>query len=478
MSEQPTEAAPRRRPTRWITLGVVAVLWLGAAAAVIVATRRDDDTPAAGEFAPSTHDPAELRGAIGDLPEGYQHLLAIGADVAIAPPPPDDAVWMASAFYGTPDDPSAPRALIAAGDEALAPDFDSLGLTTGIVESEVDGRRAACGNWAAGAEVEAAPEQVWCYVDAEQQMVRVQTERIGLEATIEMLQGVEFDGEEPRLAAAVLPDGMELLAAIGPDGAPEYARSLVQYEGPCTTRIRLSTGWADEHDIGMTPLSAPEWQVVDVNGATGYLSAGSPTMHTLVWEDDDRSFELTATTSGDVDLVEMARSVTTVSTDEWAALNVLEPVPVLPRPSTSASPRTVDALQATEEQGDGGTVQMQSALGDSGIAVVEWEDDHAIVTAADGERLWSCSVPRTVRMEATGGTVVDGVLRAHGVVVVANGHGPRYLDVTSTDGTVVHTELAPLPGSTGGYIAIVELPVGLVSAAEVTDTLGKVLLTL
>lgn len=478
MSDQPPAVASRRRPTRWISLGVVAAVWVGAAVAVIVATRRDDASAATGTFAPSTHDPTELRGAVGELPEGFEHLLAIGADVAVASPPPDDAVWMGSAFYGTADDPSAPYVLVTAGDEALAPDFESLGLTTGIVESEVDGRRAACGNWVGAADLDAGPAQVWCYVDAEQNMVRVQTERVGLEATVEMLQGVQFDGDLPRIDPAVLPDDMALLQSVGPEGAPEYATSLVQYEGPCTTRVRLVTGWADEHDIGLTPLHSAEWEVVDIDGAVGYLSGGDSTNPTLVWEADDRSFSLSATTSGHVDLVAMARSVRTVSLDEWAALNVLDPVPVLPAGSTSGASRTVDALQVTRESGDGGTLQMQRSIGDSGIATVAWDDDRAMVTGADGSTLWACSPPRTVRIEPIDSSVVDGELRAHGVIVMATGHGPRYLDVTSTDGTVVHTELTPMPGSADAYVAIVELPVGLVAAAQVTDTLGKVLLTL
>jgi len=74
--------------------------------------------------------------------------------------------------------------------------------------------------------------------------------------------------------------------------------------------------------------------------------------------------------------------------------------------------------------------------------------------------------------------VVDGERRATGVIVLVNGHGPRYLDVTSTDGTVVHTEIVPLPGSTDGHVAIVELPDGFVAAATVTDTLGTVIQTL
>ena len=83
MSELPPAPSPRPRRTRWILLGVVAALWAGAAGAVIVATRRDDDE-AAGSFTPSTHaDLTQLQYVIGALPEGFRQLDAVGADEAV-----------------------------------------------------------------------------------------------------------------------------------------------------------------------------------------------------------------------------------------------------------------------------------------------------------------------------------------------------------------------------------------------------------
>ena len=478
MSEPTPATAPRRRPTRWITLGVVVAVWLGGAVAVIVATR-PEGAAAVHAFTPSAHaDLTQLRAVIGDLPDGYAPRSAVSAEAAVPPNASDVIATAPYALYGTPDDPSAPRAWITADDQALEPGFDQLGITTGIVESEVDGRRAACGNFEALAEAGAGPSQVWCYVDAEPAMSMVRTEGVGLEDTVAMLQGLTFEGDEPRLDASVLPSSMTLIESYGSEVTPMYATTLVQYAGPCVTSVRLTVAWADELDLSTIRLDAREWSIVDIDGATGYLAVGERNTALVVWEADGRAYQLSTMSDGEVDLVAMARSVHAPSADEWTAVTTPAPAPALPSPSSSATNRTVDALQVTDESGEGGTVQMQSSIGDSGVATVEWVGDRAVITGADDSSLWACRLPFTMRMEPTGSTVVDGELHATGVIVLVNGHGPRYLDVTSTDGTVVHTEIVPLPGSTEGHIAVVELPVGLVSAAEVTDTLGKVLLTL
>lgn len=478
MSDQPPAAEPRRRPTRWITLGVLAVVWLGAAVAVIVATR-PSGAAAVHPFAPSAHaDLTELRAVIGDLPDGYVPRSAVSAEAAVPPKASDVIETAPSSMYGTPDDPSAPRVWITADDQALGPGFDQLGVTTGVLESEVDGRRAACGNFEALAEAGVGPSQVWCYVDAQPALTMVRTEAVGLEDTVGMLQGLTFEGDEPRLDAAVLPPSMTLIESYGSEIPPVYATTIVQYAGPCVTSVRLTIAWADELDLSTVRLDAKEWTIVDIDGATGYLAVGERNNALVVWEADGRAYQLSTLSDGAVDLGAMARSVHAASADEWSVVTTPMPAPILPAKSPSATSRTIDALQVTEEEGDGGTVQMRSSIGDSGVATVEWVGDRAVVTGADSASLWECPLPFTMRMEPTGSTVVGGELRATGVIVLVNGHGPRYLDVTSTDGTVVHTEIVPLPGSTEGHIAVVELPVGLVSAAEVTDTLGKVLLTL
>ena len=326
MSELPPAPSPRPRRTRWVLLGVVAALWAGAVGAVIVATRRDD-AEAAGSFTPSTHaDLTQLQYVIGDLPEGFRQLDAVGADEAVAPTPPDDAVWMGWSYYGTSDDPSAPHIMVTAGDEALAPDFEHLGQTSGVVESKVDGRRAACGNWVMAAEADAGPEQVWCYIDAEPQMVWVQTERIGLEATVAMLQGLQFDGDLPRLDPTVLPADVALLSADTADAAPVYATAVAQYQGPCGPRLRLEIAWDDEQELAMTSLASSEWSVVEIGDATGYFTDGASATQQLVWEADGRSFTLSAITAGEVDLVALARSVRMASAEEWAARNNAVPV--------------------------------------------------------------------------------------------------------------------------------------------------------
>jgi hypothetical protein len=478
MSELPPAPSPRPRRTRWILLGVVAALWAGAAVAVVVVTRRDD-AEATGSFTPSTHaDLTQLRYVIGDLPEGFVARSAVSAEAA-APPKASGIIETApSAMYGTPDDPSAPRVWITTDDQALEPGFDQLGITTGVVESEVDGRRAACGNFEVLAEAGAGPSQVWCYVDTEPGLSMVRTEGVGLADTVAMLQGLTFEGDEPRLEPTVLPPTMTLIESFGSETPPMYATTLVQYAGPCVSTLRLTVAWADELDLSTIRLDAREWTIVDIDGATGYLAVGERNTALVVWEADGRAYQLSVMSDGEVDLVAMARSVHAPSTDEWTAATTRAPAPGLPSLSPSATTRTVDALQVTDESGEGGTVQMQSSIGDSGVATVEWVGDRAVVTGADGASLWECRLPFTMRMEPTGSTVVDGERRATGVIVLVNGHGPRYLDVTSTDGTVVHTEIVPLPGSTDGHVAIVELPDGFVAAATVTDTLGTVIQTL
>lgn len=475
MSELPPAPSPRPRRTRWILLGVVAAIWAGAAGAVIVATRRDD-AAAAGSFTPSTHAGlTQLRYVIGDLPEGYSSRMAVSAESAVPPSTEDVPLSAPSAAYATPDDPSAPRLWVFAGDEALEPGFVYLDQTTGVVESQFDGRRAACGNFEALADLDVGPEQVWCYVDAEPEMVMLRSEGLDIEDTVAMLQGLQFEGDSPRLDPAVLPEGMQLIDAYGAAGPDQYATSLVRYSGPCTSNLSLVIAWDDEMDLATARLGSREWTIVDIAGEPGYFSAAG----TLVWEADGRAFQLTAMSDGEVDLVAIARSVRAASPEEWAALSVQQPAPTLPALSPSAVADTVDALQATEEIGNsGGTVQMQSALGDSGVATVAWDDDRAIVTTANGEEIWACAVPMEVRIVPIDSEIVDGELRAHGAMATVIGHGPRYLDVTSTDGTVVRTELVHVPGSTDAHIALVELPDGLVAAAQVTDTLGKVMRTL
>lgn len=479
MSEVPPAPSPRPRRTRWILLGVMAALWAGAAGAVIVATRRED-AEATGAFTPSAHaDLTQLRYVIGDLPEGYSSRMGVSAEAAVPPSPADAPLSAPSAAYATPDDPSAPRVWVTASDEALEPGFVYLDQTTGVVESQFDGRRAACGNFEVLADLDVGPEQVWCYIDAEPEMVMLRSEGLGIEDTVAMLQGLQFEGEEPRLDPAVLPEGMELIDAYGAAGPDQYATSLARYAGPCTTNLSLVIAWDDEMDLATARLESREWTIVDIGGEPGHLSVGGRNASTLVWEADGRAFQLSAMSDGEVDLLAIANSVHAATPEEWAALNVQQPAPTLPALSSSAATDTVDALQVTEELGTGGgTVQLQSAIGDSGVATVAWDDDRAIVTTGAGEEIWACAVPMTVRIVPIDSEIVDGELRAHGAMATVIGHGPRYLDVTSTDGTVVHTELVPMPGSTDAHIALVELPDGLVAAAQVTDTLGTVIRTL
>lgn len=322
MSELPPAPSPRPRRTRWILLGVVAALWAGAAVAAIVITRRDDAV-AAGSFTPSTHaDLTQLRYVIGDLPEGYESRFGVSAEAAVPPKPGDFPVWQSSAAYATEDDPSAPRLWVIAGDDILAPGFEMLGNTTGVVESQVDGRRAACGNFETLAEMNAGPSQVWCYVDTEPEMVMVRSEGVGIEDTVAMLQGLQFEGDEPRLDPGVLLSGMSMVEAYGPDGPPSYAASTVQYAGPCATTIKMTIAWADELDLSNARLESREWSVVDIGGNPGYLSVGDRTTAVLTWEADGRAFELSSTSDGEVDLLAMANSVHAATPEEWAALTV------------------------------------------------------------------------------------------------------------------------------------------------------------
>ena len=479
MSELPPARSPRPHHARCISLGVVVAIWVGAAVAVIVVTRRDDAV-AVGSFTPSTHtDLTLLRYVIGDLPVGFQARSAVSAEAAVPPSTKDTPMAAPSADYATPDDPTAPRVWLSASDEALEPGFVYLDQTTGVVESEFEGRRAACGNFEALADLDVGPAQVWCYVDSEPEMAMLSSEGMSIEDTVAMLQGLLFEGDSPRLDPAVLPDGMELVDTYGEEGPAQYATSRVQYVGPCTTNLSLVIAWDDEMDLSNARLESRDWTVVDVAGEPGYLSVGGRNASALVWEADGRAFQLSAMSDGEVDLLAIARSVHAATPEEWAALNAARPAPTLPVMSPLAVTDAADALQVTEEVGaSGGTVQMQSAIGDSGVATVAWDDDRAIVTTAAGENIWACAVAMTVRIVPIDSSIVDGELRAHGAMATVIGHGPRYLDVTSTDGTVVHTELVPMPGSTDAHIALVELPDGLVAAAQVTDTLGKVLLTL
>ena len=338
-------APPPKRPVVWVRPALVMATLVAVIAGLVWVSGRPAE-PA------DQRDPNGLRYVIGEVPNGWGAPVAQDADAG----PMADPSNIRLSLFGTRGDPTAPLLQLAWQDPSKESDVSlggvmDVGHYDNIREINAGEYTAACGDLGAS---------LRCAMDTANGVV--QATAIGLSDTDVgmMLTGVTFVEGDTVIEAAVLPDGMTLIAQGGFGGpAPVLwapmsvpGASIVVY-APATGdgMLALATGWADENELA----AAATWgdiQRVEVAGRPAFLGESAwIDSRGVFWIDGDRAFALT-TSDRSVDLLAAAASVRQATADEWAAIVVDRPAGsenATPVEGTSVAVPETTALGASSE---------------------------------------------------------------------------------------------------------------------------------